>query len=507
MHDGSGDPSQSPALKRLGNASTSGSEIMNFDRRRTVPSRVHRISFPGKAFLAFFLLAAPAAAGENDIQITLKPRNLVSGKLAVPVTTGGGIDAVDLLVNGVPYGRQTGRSVVFHVDIGKYIRRLRIRAVGLDRDGRSVAVDEMTVNDPQPPFRIRLQSPSRLPAKGKVILGATVLSPPNVPVQAVDFYVGETLIATAATIPYRAEFEASDFQDVRYARAVARSAGALEANDVVFWGEGTFEQLDVVVKHLPLSVFGNTSVELTKEDLTLNDAGYEREIEALIPAADQPLNVIMLIDSSESMLDQLPVIQEAGRQFARSVIRKNDRIAVVAFHERVFWLTGFTSNLETVDAAIGKLKPQGQTHLYDAVISMLYELQKMPGRKALVILSDGMNLGGTFELDHLVHYARYAGVPIYPIIKNKWLSRIMRLRIGMNEVRRFAAIARDSGASYFIIERPAELPRVYAAIAEELQRQYLLVFRTESTGADSWHPLSVSTSKKVNIRIPRGYFP
>lgn len=452
------------------------------------------------------LSGAPVDAGENSVQISVKPRGLVWGDLSVPIETGPGIDRVRLLVNGVTFGEAGADSAAFTVPIGKYLRRLRIRAIGLDREGRAVAEDEMAVNDPQPPFRIRLYAPQQLPESGPVELNANVLAPLNLPIREVEFWVGETRVAVDRDPPYSASFDVSLFPGERYARAVARARGSLEANDIWFWSDVPHESIEVIVKHIPMSVFGDDVGTLRKDDLTVRDGGQVREIDALVPAEDQPLNVIMLIDTSESMLEELPVIQQAAKQFARSVVRENDRLAVVAFHQRVYWLTGFTSDLSLVDRAIDRLDSRGQTHLYDAVISMLYELQKMPGRKALVVLSDGMNFGGTFELDHLVHYARYSGVPIYPIVKNRWLSRLMRFRLAMMEARRFAEIARESGASYFIIQSPAELPKVYQAIAEELRNQYVLVFRSESTGTDAWHPLSVETNRRVRLRVPRGYF-
>ena len=460
-----------------------------------------------RTLILLLLLAAPLLAGEHSVQITEKPRGLVWGTLAVPVSSGESVDRVELRVNGVPFATASGRNVTFNVGIGKYVRRLRVRAVGMDADGRVVGQDEMTVNDPQPPFRVRLDVPSALPTEGPVTMFASVLAPRNIPILGVDFFVGESLIGTDLKEPYSISFDPAEYPDARYARAVARARGSLEANAVAFWGDVVHEDIEVVVKHIPLSVFGKDSAPLTRDDVRLIDSGKERPIDALVPAQDQPLNVIMLIDTSESMLTELPVIQQAAREFARSIIRKNDRIAVVAFHQRVFWLTGFTSDLALVDKAIGKLEPRGQTHLYDAVIEMLYELQKMPGRKALVVLSDGMNFGGEFELDHLVHYARYSGVPIYPIVKNRWLSRFMRFGLGMLEAKRFAEIARESGASYFIIGGPSELPQVYRSIAAELQQQYILVFRTESTGTDIWHPLAVESRRKLNLRVPRGYFP
>jgi VWFA-related protein len=465
---------------------------------------------PGRAFRTLtllLLLSAALLAGEHSVVITDKPRGLVWGTLTVPVTAGEAVEKVELRINGVPFATASGRDVTFNVAIGKYVRRLRFRAVGMDAQGRVIGQDEMTVNDPQPPFRVRLDIPSNMPAEGPVTMFASVLAPRNIPILGVDFFVGETLIGTDLKEPYSISFDAAQFTDARYARAVARAAGSLEANTVAFWGDAVHEEIEVVVKHIPLSVSGKDSMPLTKDDITLIDSGQQRPVDSVVPAQDQPLNVIMLIDTSESMLTELPVIQQAAREFARSIIRRNDRIAVVAFHQRVFWLTGFTSDLALVDKAVEKLEPRGQTHLYDAVIQMLYELQKMPGRKALVVLSDGMNFGGEFELDHLVHYARYSGVPIYPIVKNRWLSRLMRFRIGLLEAKRFAEIARESGASYFIIGGPSELPQVYRSIAAELQQQYILVFRTESTGADIWHPLAVESHRRLNLRVPRGYFP
>ncbi|MFN2443038.1 MAG: VWA domain-containing protein [Thermoanaerobaculia bacterium] len=460
-----------------------------------------------RALTLLLLLAVPLVAGGHSVQITQKPRGLVWGTLSVPVAAGESVEQIELRVNGVPFATASGRNVTFNVAIGKYIRRLRVRAIGLDSTGRVVGQDEMTVNDPQPPFRVRLELPKALPEEGSVTMFASVLAPRNIPILGIDFYVEETLIGTDLTDPYSISFDAAENSEARYARAVARARGSLEANSVAFWGDAVHEDIEVVVKHIPLSVFGKDRGNLTRDDITLIDSGHEREIDSLVPAQDQPLNVIMLVDTSESMLNELPVIQQAAREFARSIVRQNDRIAVVAFHQRVFWLTGFTSDLTLVDKAIGKLEPRGQTHLYDAVIQMLYELQKMPGRKALVVLSDGMNFGGEFELDHLVHYARYSGVPIYPIVKNRWLSRFMRFGLGLMEARRFAEIARESGASYFVISDPSELPAVYRSIASELQQQYIVVFRTESTGADIWHPLAVQSSRKLNLRVPRGYFP
>jgi Ca-activated chloride channel family protein len=141
------------------------------------------------------------------------------------------------------------------------------------------------------------------------------------------------------------------------------------------------------------------------------------------------------------------------------------------------------------------------------MIEMLYELQKTPARHALVVLTDGVDQGSRFKLDHLVHYARYAGIPVYPIVKNKQLSRLMRFGIGWVQARKLGAIARDTGATYFIIQRERELPAVYERIAAELRQQYQLAFYSDLSTADQWHALSIEDRGGHQLRIPRGYFP
>lgn len=124
-----------------------------------------------------------------------------------------------------------------------------------------------------------------------------------------------------------------------------------------------------------------------------------------------------------------------------------------------------------------------------------------------MILTDGVDQGSHFKLDHLVHYARYAGVPVYPIIKNKMLTRLMRFGVGYLEARKLAAIARDTGATYFIIKGERELPDVYAKLADELRNQYQLAFYSDLSVPDQWHALRVSSSAGQQLRIPLGYFP
>lgn len=448
-------------------------------------------------FVALLLVAASALG--QSVAITQKPTGLVHGTLYVPVQTAPNVARVTLLINGVKYSEASGRSVVMPVLVGDYIRRLRIRAVGYDAQGNVAGEDEMVVNDPKPPFRVRLHATAGA-------LEATVVKPQQLGLTGVDFYLGEEKIATATAPPYTVPFDVSKHAGAIYARVVARGSDGSEANDVFFFGTNPSEQVEVAMQHVPLSVVGAGRAPQLGE-LTLLDDGKPRKIEALTPASDQPLYVILLIDYSESMLDELPVVKQAARQFAQRLLRPQDRIAIVGFNQQVFWLTPFTNDWNSAAAAVDRVKPSGETHLYDTAIEMLYELQQQPGRHALVVLTDGVDQGSKFRLDHLVHYARYAGVPVYPVIKNKMLTRLMRFGVGYVEARRLASIAKDTGATYFIIRSERELPDVYARLAQELRNQYQLVFHSDASAADQWHTLNVESRAGQQLRVPKGYFP
>ncbi len=452
------------------------------------------------------LLALSASLSAQTVRITDKPSGLVSGTLDVPVVGEAPVERLALVINGVQYTAAPGRRMTAQVNVGFYIRRLRMRAVGYDAQGNVVGEDEMVVNDPRPPFRVRLQAPQQWPESGTVELHANLLRPAEVAISGVDFYVGEEKIATVMMPPYATAIDAAKFTAPVYARVVARSTRGEEANDVFFFGERAHASTDVTVQQIPLSVADGKG-PLRADQITLYDNGVVRPIETLVGANDLPLNVILLIDYSESMLEELPVVKAAAKQFARAVLRPQDRIAVVGFHQRTFWLTAWTNDFNAAAQAVDRVQPIGETHLYDSVIEMLYQIQKVPGRHALVVLTDGVDQGSTFKLDHLVHYARYAGVPVYPVVKNKSLSRWMKLGVGRLQAKRLDRIAEDTGATYFIIQSERELANVYARIAQELRQQYQIVFYSEADVPDQWRALRVESKAGHNLRIPRGYFP
>jgi Ca-activated chloride channel family protein len=456
--------------------------------------------------LSVIALLGAMTLNAQTVRITEKPDGLVHGTLNVPIVATDPVVRLALFINNVKFTEAAGKAMTAQVRVGDYIRRLRFKAAGYDAQGNEIAYDEMVVNDPRPPFRVHLSAPPALPKNGPVTMTARVIKPAETTVGAVEFFVGEEKIATLARPPYEASFDASKYPNVIYARVVARALDGTETNDVVLFGDRPGEQVQVNLEQIPISV-ASGKAPLRLEDLSLVDNGAPRKIEALVPTSDQPLYVILLIDYSESMLEELPVVKAAAKSFAHALLRPQDRIAIVGFNQRAFWLTNWTNDWNAAANAVDRVKPIGETHLYDTAIEMLFELQKTPGRHALVVLTDGVDQGSQFKLDHLIYYARYAGVPIYPIIKNHVLARMRWLGVGFYEARKLANIAKDTGATYFIIQKERELPGVYQRIANELRQQYQLDFYAPAENGDNWHLLDVTSRAGQQLRVPKGYFP
>ncbi|MBW3564970.1 MAG: VWA domain-containing protein [Acidobacteria bacterium] len=461
-------------------------------------------------FLSLLFLASSSYAYAAEIRFLDEPGGLQHGIIELTYEVDGDFSHVILLVNDVEYQRLEERRGTFTLDVGRFLRRLRLRAEVRGSSGALLADREIVINDPRPPFRARLRGPGRLPESGMVELRVSVTKPPGLAVSRVEFFVDEEPIGADTSEPYTASFDAAHFSEARFARVAVQLANGREEGDVFYFGQTRGESLDVSLQQIPVSVLGSLQGHgLELEEISLKDDGVEKDVVAVTRAIEEPLSIVLLIDSSESMLEELPLIKQAAIEFSEKTLETgNAKIAVVAFHQRRFWLTGFTSNLDAIERAVDQLHPVGQTHLYDATIEMLYELQRRPGRRALVVLTDGVNQGGDFELDHVVHYARYSGVPIYPVVRNTLLSRLMRFGLRRFDANRYAEIARDSGARWFIVSRPDDLPSVYRAIAHELSQQYLVSFYADDAGTDRWHTLELRTSREgVDLRAPRGYFP
>jgi Ca-activated chloride channel family protein len=242
---------------------------------------------------------------------------------------------------------------------------------------------------------------------------------------------------------------------------------------------------------------------LRREDFRIYEDGVAQEV-AHFEAVDKPFTVALLLDVSDSARGELEAIQDAAVAFLEQ-LRPHDRALVISFDRRVVRLTGATGDRRTLADAIRRVRPGGGTALYDALEGALREhLKAAPGRKAVVLLTDGIDTSSaraTYESALRAAEEEYALV--YPIQWNTperlYSEQRLRgdpaavtyttpggepLRKAYERGTRFLRLAAEaSGGRFQHADGLKNLERSFARIAEELRRQYGLGYYPRNPAA------------------------
>ena len=212
------------------------------------------------------------------------------------------------------------------------------------------------------------------------------------------------------------------------------------------WSEDTVATIavDVKVVTLPVTVrdkHGKIVRDLTKDDFTLQEDGRPQTIQYFSQESNLPLTLGLLVDTSRSQTNVLEAERNASRSFLdQMLVQAKDKAFLIHFDREVELLQDLTSSREKLQAALELLKTpsdrersndpndsgdsrtggldshHGGTQLYDAVYLASNELmKKQQGRKALIILSDGVDRGSKTYLESAIESAQRADTVVYSI--------------------------------------------------------------------------------------------
>ena len=250
--------------------------------------------------------------------------------------------------------------------------------------------------------------------------------------------------------------------------------------------------------------------DLAKDDFTLEEDGRVQTIRYFSPRADSPLTLGLLIDVSGSQRTVLAEQLRASRQFLDKVLRKDqDQAFFVRFDRQVQVLPDL--NLPEPDTK----KPGARgTALYDAIVFAARRIAGQPGRKALLVLSDGYDTSSSASLAAAVETAQRADVLVYSI---RFLDRdVFAFEIpasqGGSPVPRegrkaLERIARETGGGFFDLTAEETLAKIYARIEDELRNQYSLGI-TPVSDRPGYRKIRVVLKRKgLTVHARDGYFP
>lgn len=220
---------------------------------------------------------------------------------------------------------------------------------------------------------------------------------------------------------------------------------------------------------------------LTVGNFEVYEDGKRQTVEKFVAPSQLPLNIGLLIDTSNSVKLKLPFEKEAGEDFVATVTtyRRKDKILLTSFDSDVELHQDFTDNQELLINALRKLKAGGYTKLYDGVCRVIEEkFANVPGadaRRILVILSDGEDTASEHTLRDAIEMAQRYDVTIFGIsTKNfKGVDSGMVENADDKELRR---LCEETGGQVFLPSQKLELFRSFTQIAQDLRQEYVLFY-------------------------------
>jgi VWFA-related protein len=253
-----------------------------------------------------------------------------------------------------------------------------------------------------------------------------------------------------------------------------------------------------------VSGLGTKDVELL-EDGVKQEVTYFREAQAESEAERIPLSVVLVLDTSGSMVPNMRFLQEAATNFLYK-LEENDTAMVVSFNESVKGSTEFTGDMEQLESKVNGLQAWGGTSLYDAVHYSLGRVKDQPGRKAVVVFSDGADTTSTsFNDQAVVDYAKAVEATIYVIGFRGSPGLFASSNKGF-----FRKLSDETGGAFFFPDKIGELNKIFNTIAHELKSHYLLSYSPQRPPDGSYRTITLRLvspqAKDYEVRVRKGYF-
>lgn len=304
---------------------------------------------------------------------------------------------------------------------------------------------------------------------------------------------------------------------------------------------------------------------LKKEDFALQEEGRPQVIKYFSQQTDQPLTLGLLVDTSGSQRRVLGKERDASITFIEQVLREDkDQAFVLHFDHDVELLQDLTASKKKLEDALNQMnaavqprmqrrqegtnggsypgrggrRPAGGTALYDAVLLASDELmRKQTGRKALLLLSDGVDSGSKVGIAECIEAAQRADTLVYSILfadKEAYgggrpggfggpgmgrrggmggggMGGGRRGPVGANSAndgkKVLQRIAHETGGGFFEISDKHPLEKAYAQIEEELRNQYSLGYTSDSTAGPGFRSIQLTTNQKnLIVQARLGYY-
>lgn len=263
----------------------------------------------------------------------------------------------------------------------------------------------------------------------------------------------------------------------------------------------SIETLEVL---LPVTVRDKTGqfvTDLKAEDFTVYEDGVPQPISSFA-LKRMPVHVVMLIDTSSSVANELESFKTTAYNFIAQ-LDPSDQVSLIAFHDKVELVQDWTANRGLLKRALNRLQSGMFTRFNEALwLAANEQLDKIKGRKAIIVLTDGIDSGfGRINTDRAFRALVEAEVATYVVSKTRIEANKERADLefyqkngssSLNRIRldgiklhlnalaeseqNLTRIAEETGGRIFLPERFEDLGVAYQQVAEELRSQYVIFY-------------------------------
>lgn len=445
----------------------------------------------------------PESAG--SVKIRPPRRDVAPNLFIVDVDVKPPVKRVEFWVEGKRLLARSAPPYRAELDLGKIPKRVEVRAVGYDAQGRYVDADAFVVNERENQLEVKITRTET--SDGVTHFKLSVQNPTTNGIRNVILFAGQKKLQEWTRPPYALAVPTTSLKGVEFVRASVIDTTGFEAADLLFLaGDRYVEQIDVHVVELPASVTdsaGAPIVDLKQENFTILENGKAQKISSFNFASNLPLSLGVLLDHSGSMQRRIKDAKSAAVEFFRSIMKPGDRafFAPFAFDSRnISPFVGEPSLVESqVNASPDAL---GGTALYDAIVTGLYRFRSVQGRKAMIIITDGEDTSSRLPYEDMLMYARSSRVPLY----------FIGIGLGFADISgtsKMKALAAETGGVAYFLRDTKELDEAYAQLEKDLRTQYLLSYHTESTRTDTkYRAVEVKVDRPdARVRTIRGFIP
>ena len=251
---------------------------------------------------------------------------------------------------------------------------------------------------------------------------------------------------------------------------------------------------------------------LKKDNFKIFEDGVQQNV-TNFSQSEAPITAVLLVEFAATNYSFMYDALNASYYFANS-LKPNDWVAVVSYDMKPYILVDFTQDKRAIFGALNQLRIPGfsETNLFDALYDTLDRLDRIPGRKAIVVVSTGRDTFSKLTLDQILQKIKATkDVTIFPIsigfMWREWVeshygmnpdvsAAMMDYLQADNQMRTFAKLT--GGKAYFP-RFEGELPDIYRDIGNSLRNQYTIAYHPTDSKLDGTY-----RKLKVELVAPGG---